>query len=91
MCFWVVKCGLTKKVEDIKNRRAPRDITELRAFLGMTGYYRCFIKGYGAICKPLHNLLKKGGFQWGAEQEQAFQELKQKLITSPILALPDFE
>lgn len=91
MCFWVVKCGLTKKVEDIKNRRAPRDITELRAFLGMTGYYRRFKKGYGAICKPLHNLLKKGGFQWGAEQEQAFQELKQKLITSPILALPDFE
>lgn len=78
------------KIRDIQNRKPPKTVTELREFLGMTGYYRRFIKNYGLICRPLHNMLKKDGFQWGTEQDVAFDTLKQKMCTSPVLALPNF-
>lgn len=79
------------KISDIMNRKEPKNVTEVREFLGMTGYYRRFIKGYGLICRPLHDMLKKGGFNWGLAQSEAFTELKGKLCTSPVLALPNFE
>jgi hypothetical protein len=55
----------------------------------MTGYYRRFIQGYGIICKPLFNSLKKDGFSWNDEQED-FQLLKKVMSSPPVLALPDF-
>lgn len=80
-----------KKVGKIKNWPTPKDVTDVRKFLGMTGYYRRFIQGYGTICRPIHDMLKKNGFQWGADQTTAFETLKHKLRTSPVLALPDFD
>lgn len=79
-----------KKICAIKNRKAPRNVTEVREFLEMTGYYRRFIKGYGVICRPLHDMLKKDGFKWGAPQRKAFELLKERMCTSLVLALPDF-
>lgn len=79
-----------KKIYAIKNRKAPRNVTEVREFLEMTGYYRRFIKGYGVICRPLHDMLKKDGFKWGAPQREAFELLKERMCTSLVLALPDF-
>lgn len=79
------------KVQDILNWPIPTNLKKLRGFLGIAGYYRKFVKGFGVISKPLTNLLKKGvPYQWTADTEQAFQQLKQSLITAPVLALPDF-
>jgi hypothetical protein len=50
--------------------KSPQTITKLRGFLGLTGYYRRFIKGYATICKPLHEALKKNAFMWTNAQQE---------------------
>lgn len=79
------------KIEKILGWPTPQDVTQLRKFLGMTGYYRRFIKNYGLICRPMHDMLKKGSFQWGPEQTAAFNTLKEKMCSSPVFAMPDFD
>ncbi|GKA72434.1 putative reverse transcriptase domain-containing protein [Tanacetum coccineum] len=64
--------------------------TEIRQFLGLAGYYRKFIEGFSKIAKSMTKLTQKGvKFDWGDKQEAAFQLLKQKLCSAPILALPE--
>lgn len=78
------------KVKAVKDMTPPTNVKELQRFLGMTGYYRKFIEGYAGIAQPLYHLLKKENtWFWEEEKEKAFQKLKDKLITSPILRLPD--
>lgn len=79
-----------KKISAIVEWPVPDTVTKLRSFLGLAGYYRRFIKGYGLICRPLHDVLKKGNFSWQSAQEAAFRQLQQALISAPVLALPDF-
>ena len=63
---------------------------EIRSFLGLAGYYRRFIEGFSKIAMSLTQLTKKGQkFEWTENCENSFQELKKRLTTSPVLALPD--
>nr|GEV87221.1 putative reverse transcriptase domain-containing protein [Tanacetum cinerariifolium] len=78
------------KVEAIKNWTAPKSPTEVRQFLGLAGYYRRFIEGFSLITKPLTKLTQKNKtYEWGEDEEEAFQLLKDKLCSAPILALPE--
>lgn len=79
-----------ENIEAILNWPIPKTLTKLRGFLGLTGYYRRFVKDYGKICRPLHDLLKKNGFHWTQEHTSAFNQLKQIMTSCPVLALPDF-
>jgi hypothetical protein len=63
----------------------------MRTVLGLTGYYRCFIRNYGTIVEPLMKLLRKGGFKWGAEAETGFGDLKRSLTLASVLQLPNFD
>ncbi|GJW02994.1 putative reverse transcriptase domain-containing protein [Tanacetum coccineum] len=78
------------KIESIKDWASPKTPTEIHQFLGLAGYYRRFIEGFSKIAKSMTKLTQKGvKFDWGDKQEAAFQLLKQKLCSAPILALPE--
>nr|GEW20666.1 reverse transcriptase domain-containing protein [Tanacetum cinerariifolium] len=78
------------KVEAIRNWSAPTTPTEVREFLGLAGYYRRFIESFSLISKPLSKLTQKNKkYEWGMDEKEAFQTLKQKLCSTPILALPE--
>ena len=79
------------KIKAISDYPVPKNVKALRRFLGIIGYYRAFVRNYATIAHPLTSLLKAGiEFQWGEKQDVAFQNLKAKLIDSPILTYPDF-
>nr|GFA05585.1 putative reverse transcriptase domain-containing protein [Tanacetum cinerariifolium] len=78
------------KIESIKDWASLKTPTEICQFLGLVGYYRRFIEGFTKIAKSMTKLTqKKVMFDWGDKQEAAFQLLKQKLCSAPILALPE--
>ncbi|GJZ54699.1 putative reverse transcriptase domain-containing protein [Tanacetum coccineum] len=78
------------KIESIKDWSTPKTPTEIRQFLGLAGYYRRFIEGFSKIAKSMTKLTQKGiKFDWGEKEENAFQLIKQKLCSAPILALPE--
>ena len=68
----------------------PRNVTELRSFLGLCTYYRRFVKGFSQTTAPLTDLTKKGAFSWGNGAQATFEKLKEVMSSCPILALPDF-
>ncbi|GJV50619.1 putative reverse transcriptase domain-containing protein [Tanacetum coccineum] len=78
------------KIKAVKNWKAPTTPSEVRSFLGLAGYYRRFIANFSKIAKPLTSLTQKNQkYEWGEEQEAAFQTLKNNLCDAPVLSLPD--
>ncbi|GJW70564.1 reverse transcriptase domain-containing protein [Tanacetum coccineum] len=79
-----------RKIEAVKNWKAPTTPSKVRSFLGLVGYYRRFITNFSKIAKPLTSLTQKNQkYEWGEEQEAAFQTLKNNLCDAPVLSLPD--
>lgn len=79
------------KITAIETWPTPTNVKEVHSSLGLTGYYRKFIRNYGIICSSLTALLKKGVvFRWSPTEDQAFQSLKHALMSAPVLALPNF-
>ncbi|OWZ15485.1 LOW QUALITY PROTEIN: Retrovirus-related Pol Polyprotein from transposon 412 [Phytophthora megakarya] len=79
-----------EKVKAVMNVQQPRDLHEIRSFLGFTSYFRRYIPGYASISAPLERLKVKGAqFCWDGDCESAFQQLKRALMELPILVYPD--
>ena len=79
-----------EKTNAVKNWKRSENVSELRSFLGLVSYYRRFIKDFANIAKCLHALTSKNSkWQWTRECEDAFELLKGKLTTAPILGYPD--
>ena len=79
------------KIKAVRDFPRPTNLTELKSFLGLAGYYRPFVPRYAKFSAPLLRLLKKDApFIWGEEQDTAFTSLKHMLTTAPVLAFPDF-
>ena len=80
------------KIEAVRDWPVPTTMRELRAFLGLAGYYRRFVRGFSEIALPLTELTRNAThqrLQWGARQQVAFIALKHALRSTPVLALPD--
>jgi hypothetical protein len=89
----ISKEGITvdhTKVEVLTNWKRPENPTEIRSFLGLAGYYHRFIEGFSKLASPLTQLTqKKEPYVWNKDYEKSFLELKRRLYTAPILALPE--
>jgi hypothetical protein len=78
------------KVQEVLDWKPPTSVHQIRSFLGLGGYYRCFIPDFSRIAKPMTEQLKKGvKFSWDQKYEDAFHTLRAHLTTAPVLAQPD--
>jgi predicted aspartyl protease len=80
------------KVEAMRTWPALQSVKDVRAFLGLAGFYRRFVKGFSEIARPLTDLTKiadKRWFSWGQPEQHAFDTLKQAMVSAPVLAHPD--
>ena len=88
----VSKVGIAvehSKVEAVQEWQKPTNVFEVRSFLGLVGYYRRFVGNFSKIAAPMTRLTRKGlKFEWNEECENAFQELKRILTTTPVLTTP---
>jgi len=81
-----------EKVDRVLSWPKPKNIKDIRKFLGLANYYRRFIKDFARIARPMNMLTRKDvKWQWGQEQQQAFNELKGIFMTRPVLVSPDLD
>ena len=80
------------KVEVVLNWDRPRNVMEIRSFLGLAGYYRRFVENFSRIATPISKLtIKDVSFVWDDKCEKAFNELKRRLTSVPVLMVPNPE
>ncbi|PNH07731.1 Retrovirus-related Pol polyprotein from transposon [Tetrabaena socialis] len=80
-----------KNISVVSEYPLLRTVRQVKAFLGLTSYYRAYVEGYSLIANPLYDCLGKEGYRWGPQQQAAFEELKRALTCQPILQGPDFD
>ncbi|KAJ3680982.1 hypothetical protein LUZ60_015471 [Juncus effusus] len=89
----ISKDGLSvdpKKVEAVVNWKPPMNVTEVHSFLGLAGYYRRFVDGFAKIALPMSRLMRKDvKFVWDEKCQKSFEELKKKLVSAPVLVVPE--
>ena len=80
------------KIKALRVWMPPQNVSQVRSFLGHTGFYRRFVKDFSTVAAPINELAKKEiPFKWGEAQQKPFEELKTKLTTAPALALTNFD
>jgi hypothetical protein len=80
------------KVKEIVAWSIPTTVAEIRSFLWLVGYYRRFIEGFSKIAKPMTSLMEKGrGFKWDEKCQESFDQLKKRLMSPPVLVMPDLQ
>jgi hypothetical protein len=79
-----------KNIEAMQDWPHPKTLKRFHGFLGLTGYYRKFVKNYGKIAAPLTTLLKNNYFTWTPAAAQDLQTLKMAMCTTPVSSLPNF-
>ena len=78
------------KVKGILKWPTPQCVRDVRKFLGLTNYYRQFVKGFAKVALPMNRLMRKDEkWKWGEEQQAAFKQLKAVFTTRPTLATPE--
>ena len=81
-----------KKIQGVIEWPVPRSVKDVQKFLGLTNYYRWFVKDFARIAKPLYKMTRKETkWSWREKQQRAFEELKEKFMTEPVLVTPDLD
>jgi len=77
-----------EKIKAVKKWKTPTKVKDMESFLGFANFYRCFIQNFSYTAKPLNELKGKKEWKWEEEHQRAFEELKEKITSQPVLALP---
>ena len=81
-----------EKVQEVIEWLVPKSVKDVQKFLGLANYYRWFVKDFAKIVRLLHEMIRKENkWSWGEKQQKAFEELKERFTTEPVLVTPDLD